>query len=532
VGTIVVGILIGLLTMAAKVVLDEAVGDPGYIVLMAGVIVAAWVGGMMGGAVSVATVLLLNSLLFVEPRWSLATGDEADFAKQVIFLVIGLGTVLLIGSRRASRDRLADALVESAALAEAVATRDERLELVLQASGTGYWEWDIASGELLWSEAIFRHHGLDAAGTAPDFDAYLGLIHPDDTQRFRSAVSATVAGGADLDEEYRVVWPDGSVHWIHGVGRVFRDTGARPVRMIGTGEDTTEQRRLEEERDRLLAEERRAAEYREAFVDVISHELRTPITTILGLAQILAKPGRVDDPTTRVSLLEDVRAESERLHRLVEDLLVLSRVERGRLDVEAEPLEARRLLEHVVAAEATQLPSISITLEIEPDLPIVAGEATYVEQIIRNLLGNAAKYTPRGTRVVVSARREAGGVGFRVSDDGPGIPEASAERVFELFYRDPESARRAAGSGIGLFVCATLVQAMGGRIWAARRPEGGAEFGFLLRALESDEDLETAAPAGRQAPTTTGREPARSVPGVAPPPTRQPSRNEAVTRLQ
>ncbi len=181
---------------------------------------------------------------------------------------------------------------------------------------------------------------------------------------------------------------------------------------------------------------------------------------------------------------------------------MLSRVERGRLDVEAEPLEARRLLEHVVAAEATQLPSISITLEIEPDLPIVAGEATYVEQIIRNLLGNAAKYTPRGTRVV------------------------------ELFYRDPESARRAAGSGIGLFVCATLVQAMGGRIWAARRPEGGAEFGFLLRALESDEDLETAAPAGRQAPTTTGREPARSVPGVAPPPTRQPSRNEAVTRLQ
>jgi two-component system, OmpR family, sensor histidine kinase KdpD len=163
-----------------------------------------------------------------------------------------------------------------------------------------------------------------------------------------------------------------------------------------------------------------------------------------------------------------------------------------------------------VAAEGAQLPTISITLEVQSDLPIVAGEATYVEQIIRNLLGNAAKYTPYGTRVVVSARREAGGVAFRVSDEGPGIPEASAERVFELFYRDPESARRAAGSGIGLFVCATLVQAMGGRIWAARRPEGGAEFGFLLRALESDEDLVTAAPAPPQPEKVAGRRSARS----------------------
>ncbi len=245
---------------------------------------------------------------------------------------------------------------------------------------------------------------------------------------------------------------------------------------------------MEEQRDQLLIEERRAGEFREAFIDVISHELRTPITTILGLTQILARPGREDDLVSRAGLLEDVRAESERLHRLVEDLLVLSRAERGRLVIETEPLQPLRLLELVVGHEAPNLPSINVETRIAPDLPVVGGDPTYVEQIVRNLLGNAAKYTPAGTAVVVDARRNGQEVEIRVTDSGPGIPAASLDRVFELFYRDPDSTKAVAGSGIGLFVCHSLVEAMGGRMWAVRPPGGGSEFGFSLRVLEVDED--------------------------------------------
>jgi hypothetical protein len=111
-----------------------------------------------------------------------------------------------------------------------------------------------------------------------------------------------------------------------------------------------------------------------------------------------------------------------------------------------------------------------------------------VEQIVRNLLNNAAKYSPLGSRVVVSAHRVDGSVVVRVTDDGPGIPPASVERIFELFYRDPTSSRLVAGSGIGLFVCASLVEAMGGRIWASRPSAGGTEVGFSLRVLEADAD--------------------------------------------
>jgi PAS domain S-box-containing protein len=488
-GSIALGALIGILAILGKVALRETVGDPGYIELMAALVIAAWLGGVPAGLIAMAFTLALNTLFFVEPTGQLEVRDRAETAKQGVYVFVAIGTILLIASRRASRDRLARALAESAELSEAVESRDERLELVFKSSGTGFWEWDMASGELTWSEAIFRQHGLDPSGPPPDFEAYLELVHPDDRAQLRARLEAATVGGPDLDMEYRVIWPDGSVHWTHGVGRMFADDAGRPLRMAGTGQDITQRRRIEEDRDRLLAEERRAGEYREAFIDVISHELRTPITTIMGLSEILARPGRDDEPRARMALLEDIRAESERLHRLVEDLLVLSRVERGQLDIESEPLQLGRLLQQVVAAEAMERPSIVIEVDVEPDLPIVASESTYVGQILRNLLGNAAKYSPAGTRVVVSARKEGAGVAVRVSDEGPGISDEVAQRAFELFYRDSDLAGMVAGSGIGLFVCASLVHAMGGEIWARRRPEGGSEFGFLLRILEPDDDL-------------------------------------------
>jgi PAS domain S-box-containing protein len=506
IGSVALGAVIAVAAILVKGLLYDTIGDPGYIELMAALTMAAWFGGIPAGLVAMALTTWLNTVFFVEPIGRLEVLDRAETVKLAIYVIVSIGTVLLIASRRASRDRLARALAESAELAEALEARDERLELVLKSSGTGSWEWDLASGELTWSEAIFRQHGLDPSGPVPNFEAYVKLVHPDDRDLFRSRLDAASVGGQDLDMEFRVIWPDGSVHWTHGSGRMFVDDSGRPVRMVGTGQDITQRRRVEEDRDRLLAEERRAGEYREAFIDVISHELRTPITTIMGLAEILARPGRDDEPRARAALLEDIRAESERLHRLVEDLLVLSRVERGRLDIESEPLQLGRLLQQVVAAEAMERPSIVIELDVEPDLPIVASEATYVGQILRNLLGNAAKYSPPGTRVVVSAREERSAVAVRVSDEGPGIPDEVAQRAFELFYRDPAVEGVVAGSGIGLFVCASLVHAMGGEIWARRRSEGGAEFGFLLRVLEPDDDLLVAGPdASEEQPTTGGR---------------------------
>lgn len=485
-GAALVGLAVGWGAVAIKAGLDElAHGETGYIVLVTAVVAAAWLGRWLGGVTATAVILILHSIVFLGPDRVVAD-PGVEPIREILFLLGGLAISVVVGSRRAGRDQLVDALDEIAALAADVEARDARLEMMLAASGTGFWEWDLDHDRLIWSDAIFRQHGIEPVGDAPTMAEYLELVHPDDRSAFQAATSASIQSGQPFGLDFRRVRSDGSVHWTHGAGRTFYDETGRPTRMIGTGQDITERRRVERERDRLVAEERRAGEFREAFIDVISHELRTPITTIVGLTEILARPGRQTDEASRNALLEDVRSESERLHRLVEDLLVLSRVERGAFEAESEPIELRRLLARTVDHEAPSLPTIAISLTVEDALPIVAGEHSYVEQILRNLLGNAAKYTPAGTRVEVEARRDGEAVAIRVLDDGPGMPQGSLDRVFELFFRDPDRARTVAGSGIGLFVCSSLAEAMGGRMWAFLRPTGGMEFGFTMPVLSPD----------------------------------------------
>lgn len=493
-GRLAVGSGIGIGALILKAALNALLGgDTGYIPLTAAVAVAAWIGGLTGGLAATAVTAIGNALVFVGPDGARFELTPLDLARILLYVLAGAAVSMLIASVGTSRDRLVESLASVARMADDIERRDERLELVLAASGTGFWEWDIGSGELVWSEAIFRQHGLDPAGPAPSFDVYFETIHPEDRAAFRASIDDALAHGSSFSHEFRLLWPDGSIHWTHGVGRVFRNAAGEPIRMVGTGQDISERRRLEQERDHLLDEERRAGTFRDAFVEVISHELRTPITTIFGLTQILGRPGRLTTADDQAELIADIAAESERLHRLVEDLLVLTRAERGGIAIESEPLEPRRLLSRVIEREAARLPSISIEADLPLGLPIVAGEDTYVEQIVRNMLNNAAKYTPPGTVVQVRAEQDGDNVAVRVLDSGPGIDEASVERAFELFYRDPTLARSIAGSGIGLFVCASLVRAMGGTIWAKRRPEGGSEFGFTLRVIPDDESAMTAA---------------------------------------
>jgi signal transduction histidine kinase len=235
--------------------------------------------------------------------------------------------------------------------------------------------------------------------------------------------------------------------------------------------------------------ERRARELQDAFVGVVSHELRTPITTIYGLSKMLRQRGDSLSPEVRSRAIEDVEAEAERLHRLVEDLLILSRSERGAVEVHGEPLGIARLLRRVVEAERGRLVGRRIELEVEGYLPLVLGEETYVEQVVRNLLANAAKYSEPPAPIRIVAAETDGDVVVRVLDEGIGIGRDEVDRAFELFFRSPAAQKVASGAGIGLFVCRQLVEAMGGRIWATQRDGGGTEVGFALPIyLDEDSD--------------------------------------------
>jgi signal transduction histidine kinase len=287
-----------------------------------------------------------------------------------------------------------------------------------------------------------------------------------------------------------VAWPLGDVERRGGVLVVgWAVSGALDARTRELLSAMADQGGQALERAGLHAREREAQQLQEAFISVISHELRTPITTILAGSRLLRR--QLEDGTTADELAADVEAEADRLFRIVEDLLVLSRLERRNLMIAQEPVHLVHLIERVIASEARRWPTHTFVIPdtVPPRLVgVVRGEETYIEQILRNLLANAAKYSPSGSTVEVKVDNEADGVAVRVLDAGPGIARAEVEQLFSLFYRSPATAASAAGAGIGLFVSRQLVDAMGGRMWARPRRKGGSEFGFSLAAYPYDED--------------------------------------------
>ena len=236
-------------------------------------------------------------------------------------------------------------------------------------------------------------------------------------------------------------------------------------------------------RDVTAARERDQA--RDAFIGMLSHELRTPITTIYAGSKLLARESGLAE-ATRADIFEDIHGEAERLHRLVEDVVALTRFGEGAFDIGSEPVLLQRVLPAVARSEEGRWPGGRFELALTPDLPPVAGDATYVEQVVRNLLANAMKYGGPDAVAMIAATEADGEVQVRVLDNGPGFPEEDVQRLFQLYYRSPSVARTVSGSGIGLFVCSRLIEAMGGRVWARNRPEGGAEFGFALRAMAEE----------------------------------------------
>jgi two-component system sensor histidine kinase KdpD len=186
------------------------------------------------------------------------------------------------------------------------------------------------------------------------------------------------------------------------------------------------------------------------------------------------------DDAQREELLVDVMEEAERLRRLVEDLVVLTRAERGTIQIHTEPVLLPHVLRKVVERERLRWPDRSIELAIAGSTPVAQAESAFVEQVVRCLVGNAAKYCPAGSRIDVVVDSDEGAPRVRVLDRGPGVDPAESARLFELFYRSARTAHMP-GSGIGLFVAQRLVESMGGVIWCRQRDDGaGAEFGFRL----------------------------------------------------
>jgi two-component system sensor histidine kinase KdpD len=222
-----------------------------------------------------------------------------------------------------------------------------------------------------------------------------------------------------------------------------------------------------------------AERLRSALLSSVSHDLRTPLTAITGAASSLLEGDTTLDAATRHDLLQAVYEEAERLQRLVSNLLEVTRLESGAVQVHKE----WQLLEEVIGVALARLEAPlrdrPVTTHLPADLPLVPFDSLLLEQVLVNLLDNAMKYTPAGSPIEIAAWPSAEGVTVEVADRGAGIPPGDEQRIFEKFYRVQRPGERS-GAGLGLTICRGIITAHGGRLWAENRPGGGAALRFTL----------------------------------------------------
>ena len=364
--------------------------------------------------------------------------------------------------------------------AAALRERELRLELALDVAELGTWSWDLRTGE-----GDMDARGAQIVGLPPGDvnvqDAQTRSIHPDDLEQVGQTIGAGIADGGTFTLAYRVIYPDGSIHHVLSRARVITEDGV-PTRLIGTNRDVTREYEREREQAAQLERERRAREAAEAFLAVMSHELRTPITSIYGTATVMARdPGRADV----ADLVGDIVDEAERLRRITDDLLVLSGVERGLIQLSPEPVMLQRALREPLMDVQRRFPSVVFDARVPASLPAVVADTTALRQVLYNLLSNAAKYAGTDGPIVVDATPMGDEVEVAILDRGPG-PGDDPQALFDLFYRAPHTAKRASGTGIGLYVTSQLLEAMGSTVSAEANDGGGAAFRFRLRLAQDE----------------------------------------------
>ncbi|MEO8587205.1 MAG: ATP-binding protein, partial [Acidobacteriota bacterium] len=320
------------------------------------------------------------------------------------------------------------------------------------------------------------------------YESWRERLFPDDLAGSEAAIQRSLTTG-EFVTDFRVVWPDGSVRWLHARAQVFFSEDGSPLRMVGVNMDIDDRKRAEEE-VRLLNSEletrvasrtselERANREMEAFSYSVSHDLRAPLRSIDGFTRILEEDhgAKLDDEARRC--LGRILSASERMGRLIDDMLKLSRVSRGELV--REDLHLSDMVASIVATLRERDPGRSVTVVVAPGVQASA-DSRLVQVALENLLDNAFKFTSKKpeSRIEFGSGREGGEQHFFVRDDGAGFDPAYAGKLFGAFQRlHPEA--EFPGTGIGLATVQRVVQRHGGRVWAEGETGRGAAFYFTL----------------------------------------------------
>src|SRR3954470_1442403 len=353
-------------------------------------------------------------------------------------------------------------------------------------------EFGAEGGWLYVSPRIQQITGYTAEEWMVSGELWNDRIVADDREAALEAEQRLLRGEGRLQCEYRLIGKDGRILWIREEADALPDEKGRPVALQGVMYDITEQKRIEERLREALSTEKEATqrltalrEMEKSFMQAVSHDIRTPLTTILGSATMLERDDLKLSPEDAKELTRGMAWNARRLHRLVTNLLDLDRLSASDVAENRELTDIGKLTETVLRECIDE--DHPIRRDIEESV-LAEVDSPQVERIVENLVTNAIRYTPPGTPIWVTIRSENDGALLIVEDAGPGVPEELRATIFEPFRQGNESVKHNPGVGIGLSLVSRFAEIHGGRAWVDEREGGGASFKVYLPRNGSSSD--------------------------------------------
>ncbi len=392
---------------------------------------------------------------------------------------------------------------------ETLQKSEERLLEAQRIAHVGSLEWDIVQNKVWWSDELYQIYGYKREQFTPSFEMFFEHIHPDDREYVKKNIEALLSQDKPYIVEYRIVLHDSSIRFIHAEAQLYRDVDGQPVRTIGTVQDITERKQLqlalEEERASLAqkveartaelsqmnAELARAARLKDEFLANMSHELRTPLNVILGISESLQEEVYGTLNERQLKALHAIEESGYHLLALINDILDLSRIGAGKLELNLVPVSVAQVCQAALQfiKQPAQKKRLNVSSMFDSHVTIICADGRRLKQILINLLNNAVKFTPEGGTIGLEVKGDVERcvVHFVVWDTGIGIAQEDMKRLFQPFVQlDASLSRKYTGAGLGLSLVYRMVEMHGGSVSVESKVGKGSRFTVSFPWQETD----------------------------------------------